>query len=107
MFITYGWYVDGWWKDSNDGNCTGDELADMLLYTMGPIIREIPDDDVIGEPGIVSYNCTCDSIVLPWCTVIRICCSERNLNLNQLLLCVCSIIVWVIIYTYFFHMFRV
>ena len=47
---------------SNDGNSTGDELASILLYTMGPIIREIQNDDVIGEAGILIYTIIWESI---------------------------------------------
>ena len=54
-FITYGWYVSEWWKESNDGNCTGDQLASMITYSFAPIIREFPmDENQEGEPGIVS-----------------------------------------------------
>ena len=57
MFITYGWYDAGWWKASNGSfyNCTGEEIAKVLRYTLISVIQENPvDPGFIADPGFVS-----------------------------------------------------
>ena len=58
MILTYGWYNDLWWTDdatSSNYNCTAEERASILPYTMGPRLPEYPTDlDAEAEPGIVS-----------------------------------------------------
>ena len=58
MIMTYGWYVDEWWTGpatSSQYNCTAEERATILPYTMGPALSEFPADlDAEAEPGIVS-----------------------------------------------------
>ena len=62
MFLTYGWYNEDWYGEPNDFNCTADEVASVLPYTLATILDEFPDDDgVQGGSGIVSdltYSCT-------------------------------------------------
>ena len=59
MFLTYGWYASKWWEiagDSSKYNCTAEERASVLTYTLGPLIPEIPTGvDTVAEPNIVSY----------------------------------------------------
>ena len=58
MFISYGWYVDEWWIGpaySSEYNCTAEERATVLQYTLAPVQREYPADfDTVTETGIVS-----------------------------------------------------
>ena len=58
MFITYGWYVDNWWTIpaiSSQYNCTAEERATVLPYTLAPTVPEFPTDfNARAEPGIVS-----------------------------------------------------
>ena len=58
MVITYGWYVDEWWigpATSSEYNCTAEERATVLPYTMGPKQREYPTDEFAeAEPEIVN-----------------------------------------------------
>ena len=58
IFMTYGWYADKWWTGSatsSQYNCTAEERATILPYTMGPLLPEFPADlDAEAEPGIVS-----------------------------------------------------
>ena len=58
MLITNGWYLDEWWTEaamSSKYNCTVEERATVLPYTMGPVAVETPSDfDAEAEPGIVS-----------------------------------------------------
>ena len=58
MIITYGWYADNWWTEpatSSQYNCTAEERATVLLYTLSPIVPEFPTDfNAQAEPGIVS-----------------------------------------------------
>ena len=54
MLITYGWYEDRWWT-RQDSNCTAEDRASVLDYTLVLRQREIPTDkDAVAEPGIVS-----------------------------------------------------
>ena len=59
MLITYGWYSNGWWKGaatSSQYNCTDEERASVLLYTLAPIIQESYTDlTAEDESGIVRY----------------------------------------------------
>ena len=59
MFITYGWYAPKWWEiagDSRKYNCTAEERASVLTYTLAPLIPEFPTGvDTVAEPNIVSY----------------------------------------------------
>ena len=59
MIMTYGWYVDNWWTGSatsSQYNCTAEERATILPYTMGPLLPEFPADvNTEAEPGIVSF----------------------------------------------------
>ena len=58
MFITYGWYVDEWWilpTTSSEYDCTDEQIASVLPYTLAPVQREYPADlDSVTETGIVS-----------------------------------------------------
>ena len=60
MLITYGWYDHGWWAEpatSSEYNCTAEERATVLPYTMGPITHEFPDNlSAEAETGIVSLS---------------------------------------------------
>ena len=56
--ITYGWYGDKWWTGPTYytiHDCTAEEIATVLKYTLAPIQRDYPTDlDAVAEPGIVS-----------------------------------------------------
>ena len=56
--ITYGWYLDEWWTGNATSvgyDCTDEERASILPYTLAPLIREEPSDlDSEAEPSIVS-----------------------------------------------------
>ena len=58
MFITYGWFSNNWWTEpatSSQHNCTAEERATVLLYTLAPIVSEFPTNlSAQAEPGIVS-----------------------------------------------------
>ena len=58
MFITYGWYANNWWTipaTSSRYNCTAEERATVLPYTLAPTVPEFPTDlNAQAEPGIVS-----------------------------------------------------
>ena len=58
MFITYGWYANNWWTvpaTSSKYNCTAEEKATVLPYTLAPIVSEFPTNfSSQAEPGIVS-----------------------------------------------------
>lgn len=59
MLITYGWYSNGWWVGpGSDGqfNCSTEERASVLQYTMGPIQQEFfteATQHVVTETGLV------------------------------------------------------
>ena len=61
--ITYGWYLDEWWigpATSSKYNCTAEERATILPFTMSPVAGETPSDfDAEAEPGIVSIYMKC------------------------------------------------
>ena len=64
MIITYGWYNENWWTGpatSSQYNCTAEDRATILPYTMGPVLPEFATDlDAEAEPGIVSvYQIEC------------------------------------------------
>ena len=48
-----------WWKGDatfSEYNCTAEERASVLPYTLGPFTREFPTDEhAEAEPGIVSF----------------------------------------------------
>ena len=58
MLITYGWYANNWWTvpaTSSQYNCTAEERATVLPYTLAPTVPEFPTDfSALAEPGIVS-----------------------------------------------------
>ena len=58
MFITFGWYPNQWWEmptNTSQYNCTADQIAEVLRYTLAPAIQEIPlDPHFVAEPGLVS-----------------------------------------------------
>ena len=58
MFITYGWYVNNWWTEpatSAKYNCTAEERATVVPYTLAPVVPEFPADFTArAEPDIVS-----------------------------------------------------
>ena len=60
MIMTYGWYADEWWMrpaTSSKYNCTDEERATILPYTMAPNLPEFPaDEGAKAEPGIVSLT---------------------------------------------------
>ena len=67
MIITYGWYYDEWWTwpTYTIHDCTAEEIATVLQYTLAPIQREYPSDlDAVAEPGIVSSHLHCSFCVL-------------------------------------------
>ena len=57
--MTYSWYADNWWTGpaiSSEYNCTAEERATILPYTMSLVLPEFPADlDAEAEPGIVSF----------------------------------------------------
>ena len=59
MLITYGWYGSGWWKGeatSSQYNCTDEERASVVPYTLAPRIQESYTDlTAEDESGIVRY----------------------------------------------------
>lgn len=60
MMITYGWYLDRWWTQpatSDEYDCTAEEVATVLPYTLAAIQRESPTNlDAKAEPDIVSIS---------------------------------------------------
>ena len=59
MLITYGWYGSGWWKGeatSSQYNCTDEERARVMPYTLAPRIQaSYIDPTAEDESGIVRY----------------------------------------------------
>ena len=54
MFLTYGWYDEKWWEEPNN-NCSSDQLASVLPYTLSSLLRDFPvNESIITETGIVS-----------------------------------------------------
>jgi hypothetical protein len=60
MFITYGWYVNNWWTGpgfSAEYNCTDEQRATVLPYTLAAIVPEFPTEfDVLTESDINASN---------------------------------------------------
>ena len=68
MFITYGWYVDKWWEGPptiREYDCSAEERASLLPYTLAPLAPEFPDGmDTRAEPNIVSSDSNKNGYVL-------------------------------------------
>jgi hypothetical protein len=66
VIITFGWYVRQWWEmDAPSTNCTAEERAHVLLYSMAAVSSQFPreQDEYTAEPNIVrvfhSWNFMC------------------------------------------------
>ena len=58
-FITFGWYVRGWWEvDSKSSNCTAEERARVVLHSSAAVSSQFPEehDEYVAEPNIVSQT---------------------------------------------------
>ena len=55
IILTFGWYVRNWWKADRLSNCTIQEKASALQYSLAtvPFQFPTPDDEHTGEPNIV------------------------------------------------------
>jgi len=56
MFLTFGWYVDGWWEgeDGEDG-CTSAQRQSVLPYMLSPIQDEfLSNFSTTTDTGFVS-----------------------------------------------------
>ena len=60
MLITYGWYGSEWWKakaTSSQFNCTAEQRASILAYTLAPQVQESYTNlTTRDESGIVSIH---------------------------------------------------
>ena len=57
VWITYDWYHDGWWQDSELLRCDEDELA--LLLRRSLVIRTIPVSEAPDAPtDVAMVRCT-------------------------------------------------
>ena len=78
MFITYGWYANNWWIGpgaSSQYNCTDEERATVVPYTLAVIVPEFLTDgnphEEAGNVSLLQYLYILQSLVYYLCIIVE------------------------------------
>ena len=68
LFLTYGWYVQGWWK-VEDQNCTAQQRESVLNMSLSLLQFDFLEDrNLTTDTGIVSSSSCLLALHSPYCT---------------------------------------